>query len=257
MAATPEGLTYGTMGKHGRFDGVLGYIQQKKADIFIAPSTPNIIRHSYFDYHSPFERQEIRLLTLKPDTFVDPWGFVRAFEPAVWYMTLATLLFLSLSSTVLHRFDRTLVNHDIDEAMRGFFAYLWFWSARIFTQPDLTPPRTWLRLCAICFMLPISLLFMNALEADLKGSLVFKKEIDHVNYFEDILRFRGMKLLVEPSSALKILFSRSQDPLKKKLATRIEERFGTLSGEMLEPIVDDIVNLKVGQKGLHLESVIS
>ncbi|OQR71308.1 hypothetical protein BIW11_03994 [Tropilaelaps mercedesae] len=244
MAATPEGLTYGTMGKHGRFDGVLGYIQQKKADIFVAPSAPNILRHGYFDYHAPFESQKIHLLTLKPDTFVDPWGFVRAFEPTVWYMTLATLLFLSLSSVVLHRCDRTLLDHVTDEPIRRVSAYLWFWFARIFPQPDFTPPRTWLRLCAICFMLPVSLMFMNALEADLKGNLVFKKEVDHVNYFGDILRFRNMKLLAEPSSAFTFLFSRSRDPFKKKLATRLEERAGTISGQKLDSIVDEIVNLK-------------
>lgn len=78
-------------------------------------------------------------------------------------------------------------------------------------------------------MLPTSLLLMTALEADLKGSLVFKKEVDYVNSYEDILRFKNVKLLAEKGNLLYTMFTRSQHPFMKKLAARLEKREGFFS----------------------------
>ena len=90
-------------------------------------------------------------------------------------------------------------------------------------------------------MLPTSVLLVNALEADLKGSLVFKKEVDYVNSYEDVLRFKNVKLLAEKGNLLYTMFTRSQHPFMRKLAAKLEKREGFFSQSLgFQRILDEI-----------------
>ena len=179
MVVNDVGLVYGSKGKNGVYDGVLGLIQSRvsvcclydgkimlstfmlssffklsdasrhrgptsrfitflpqKADIFAAPSIPSPDRIIDFDYHAQIASQGIRLLTRKPETFVDPWGFIKAFEPAVWFYLGITLLVFSASTTVLHWAALQLPHHRSSRKGRGVLAYIWFWFARMFPQRE-------------------------------------------------------------------------------------------------------------------------
>ncbi|XP_022644477.1 glutamate receptor U1-like [Varroa jacobsoni] len=244
VVATPIGLPYGALQKNATFNGVLGYLERKKVDIMVNPVIPSVDRHGRFDFSAPFTREKFRFFTIKPATFIHPWGFVRAFELPVWFFILGTFLVLPVCSAFLRKLDRNLSRLNSEGNTRGVFGYLWFWFARIFPQPDLTPRVLWLRVSAALFMLPMTYMVMRSLEAELKRSLLFKKEADYANYFPDILRFHQMRIISEKNSMGTAMFTRSQDPLMMKLAKRLDERAGVLAGDNFESLIKNILEKK-------------
>ncbi|XP_018494743.1 glutamate receptor ionotropic, delta-1-like [Galendromus occidentalis] len=237
------GSVYGGKGEDGMYDGVLGLLQRGRAEMLCAPSIPTPDRVIDFDYNAHFTSQGIRLLTRKPDSYVDPWGFVKVFKPAVWCYLALTLVLLSACTAILHWMDSLVSFHEADKKRRGFAGYIWFWYARFFPMPEVSPPRQWLRWCAVSFMLPTSLFLVSSLEADLKSSLVFKTEQDYVNSYEDLLRFKNVKIFAEKGNLLYAMFTRSDHPVLKKLAPRLEARDGFLSlSPGFEKILDEIID---------------
>ncbi|XP_022644467.1 uncharacterized protein LOC111262769 [Varroa jacobsoni] len=236
--------SFGVLEKDGLFNGALGYIERKEADIFGAPAGISSDRNDRFDVHGPLSSDKIHFFTIKPDLLFDPWGFIRTFEPTIWLLLLGTLLVLPICTAFLHTFDGKLPGCNPNKVTRGILGYIWFWFAIIFPQPDFTPRSVWLRACAAMFMLSISLMLMTLFEADLKGSLVFKKEADNVNYFSDVLRTRDMRIITERNSMASSIFTASQNLFLKALRQRLDKREGILAGYNFDLLLKEILDRK-------------
>lgn len=88
-------------------------------------------------------------------------------------------------------------------------------------------------------------MLMTLFEADLKGSLVFKKEADNVNYFSDVLRTRDMRIITERNSMASSIFTASQNLFLKALRQRLDKREGILAGYNFDLLLKEILDRKV------------
>ncbi|XP_064099374.1 glutamate receptor ionotropic, NMDA 2B-like [Macrobrachium nipponense] len=122
-------ISYGYLLPNGSWNGLVGAVYNKEADIALGPLAITYERAKVVQYTEYIFDDYLRILARRGDTEVDPWSFVMAFNKEVWASLFASLALTVIVSSICAKiafgevlpkssvfgYYRILVQQDIDD----------------------------------------------------------------------------------------------------------------------------------------------
>ncbi|XP_068737746.1 glutamate receptor 4-like isoform X2 [Montipora capricornis] len=226
----PDGK-YGALTENGTWNGMIGELDRKNADVAVAPLTVTELREKAVDFMMPFmyftEDVLIRKQTSKKE--IDYLQFMNPFELEVWVCTLATIVIISISVFIINYYSPYGYKQDDGKGTSEEFNYfnsLWFSVACMLQQGgDNTPRSLSGRILAGCYWFCI-LIWVSTYTANLAAFFTVNNAEHPIGNLEDIVK-TSYQVGVLDSSSTHAFFQSSTYDLHQKIWSRME-RDGTL-----------------------------
>ncbi|KAL9962101.1 hypothetical protein ACROYT_G031173 [Oculina patagonica] len=222
---SPDGL-YGGETENGTWNGMIGELISKRADIAVAAFTITERREKVVDFSVPYMHFTQDLLMKKPSSSgpIDLLQFMNPFDNYVWFATLASLLVISVAVFVLNYFSPYGYKDDNGQGTSeefSFFNSVWFALASMLQQgADNTPRSLSGRILAGCYWFCV-LILVSTYTANLAAFLTVKNAQNPIHNLEDIVDSPYQVAVLE-SSSLHEFFKTSQYEPYKKIWHRIQ-----------------------------------
>ncbi|XP_068704921.1 glutamate receptor 2-like [Montipora foliosa] len=222
---------YGALTENGTWNGMIGELDRKNADVAVAPLTVTELREKAVDFMMPFmyftEDVLIRKQTSKKE--IDYLQFMNPFELEVWVCTLATIVIISISVFIINYYSPYGYKQDDGKGTSEEFNYfnsLWFSVACMLQQGgDNTPRSLSGRILAGCYWFCI-LIWVSTYTANLAAFFTVNNAEHPIGNLEDIVK-TSYQVGVLDSSSTHAFFQSSTYDLHQKIWSRME-RDGTL-----------------------------
>ncbi|CAH3162257.1 unnamed protein product [Pocillopora meandrina] len=221
---SPDGM-YGAELENGTWNGMIGELVGKRADIAVASLTVTESREKIVDFSIPYMYYSREILVKKSPHSgkVDLLQFMNPFDIQVWFVTLASLVIISVAVFVINYFSPYGCK---DENGRGtseefnFFNSVWFALACMLQQGgDNTPKSSSGRILTGCYWFCI-LIMISTYTANLAAFLVVKDNDNPINNLEDIVRSTYQVAVIESGSTYEA-FRTSQYVTHEKIWNRM------------------------------------
>nr|XP_058964192.1 glutamate receptor 2-like [Pocillopora verrucosa] len=221
---SPDGM-YGAELENGTWNGMIGELVGKRADIAVASLTVTESREKIVDFSVPYMYYSREILVKKSPHSgkVDLLQFMNPFDIQVWFATLASLVIISVAVFVINYFSPYGCK---DENGRGtseefnFFNSVWFALACMLQQGgDNTPKSSSGRILTGCYWFCI-LIMISTYTANLAAFLVVKDNDNPINNLEDIVRSTYQVAVIESGSTYEA-FRTSQYVTHEKIWNRM------------------------------------
>ncbi|KAL9962102.1 hypothetical protein ACROYT_G031174 [Oculina patagonica] len=222
---SPDGL-YGAETKNGTWNGMIGELISKRADIAVADLTITERREKVVDFTVPYMHYTEDLLMKKASSSrsIDLLQFMNPFDNCVWIATLASLVVISVAVFLLNYFSPYGYK---DEKGKGtseefsFFNSVWFSLASLLQQgADNTPRGLSGRILTGCYWFCV-LILVSTYTANLAAFLTVKNAEQPIRNLEDIVDSSYRVAVVESSSSYEFLKT-SQYEAYRKIWHRIQ-----------------------------------
>ncbi|XP_078384348.1 glutamate receptor 4-like isoform X2 [Oculina patagonica] len=228
---SPDGL-YGGETENGTWNGVIGELISKRAEIGVAGLTITERREDVVDFSVPYMHFTEDILMKKPSSgrSIDLLQFMHPFNYYVWIATLASLVVISVAVFVLNYFSpygyKDYNSRGTSEEF-NFFNSAWFALASMLQQGANNTPRSLSgRILAGCYWFCV-LILVSTYTANLAAFLTVKNAEQPINNLEDIVDSSYQIAALESSSTYEF-FKTSQYELYKKIWYRIQTE-GTIA----------------------------
>ncbi|XP_022787790.1 glutamate receptor 4-like isoform X1 [Stylophora pistillata] len=224
MYSSPDGM-YGAELENGTWNGMVGELVGKRADIAVASLTVTESREKVVDFSVPFMyySREILIKKSPPGGKIDMLQFMNPFDIQVWFATLASLVVISVAVFVINYFSPYGYK---DKNGRGtseefnFFNSVWFALACMLQQgADNTPKSSSGRILSGCYWFCI-LIMISTYTANLAAFLAVKDNDNPINNLEDIVSSSYQVAVIESGSTYEA-FRTSQYGTHKKIWKRM------------------------------------
>ncbi|XP_078382291.1 glutamate receptor 2-like [Oculina patagonica] len=223
---SPDGL-YGAETENGTWNGMIGELLCKRADIAVAALTVTERREKVVDFSVPYMHYTEEMLLKKTSSIgtIDLLQFLNPFENYVWFATLASLVVISVAVFLINYFSPYGYKDDNGQGTSkefSFFNSAWFALASLLQQGgDNTPRNLSGRILAGCYWFCI-LIWISTYTANLAAFFTVKNAENPINNLEDIVKSTYQVGVIGSSSVYED-FKTSQYETHKKIWHRIEE----------------------------------
>ncbi|XP_020619404.1 glutamate receptor 4-like [Orbicella faveolata] len=222
---SPDGL-YGAEKENGTWNGMIGELVNKRADIAVAALTITERRDKVVDFSVPYMyyTEEMLLKKTSSTAKIDYLQFLTPFETYVWFAILTSLMVISITLFTINYFSPYRYKDDTDKATSeefSFFNGVWFALASLLQQGTNNTPRNLPgRILAGCYWFCI-LIWVSTYTANLAAFFSVKNTVSPINNLEDIVE-SSYQVGVYDSSSVHEAFKTSQYETHRKIWQRIE-----------------------------------
>ncbi|KAL9962086.1 hypothetical protein ACROYT_G031156 [Oculina patagonica] len=222
---SPDGM-YGAETEDGTWNGMIGELLSKRADIAVADLTITERREKLVDFTVPYMHYTEDLLMKKASSSrsIDLLQFMNPFDNYVWIATLASLVVISVAVFVLNYFSPYGYKDDNGKGTSeefGFFNSAWFALASMLQQgADNSPRNLSGRILTGSYWFCV-LILVSTYTANLAAFLTVKNAEQPIRNLEDIVDSSYQVAVVESSSTYEF-FKTSQYETYKKIWHRIQ-----------------------------------
>ncbi|XP_078383344.1 glutamate receptor ionotropic, kainate 2-like [Oculina patagonica] len=216
---SPDGM-YGGETENGTWNGMIGELISKRADVAVAALTITERREKVVDFSVPYMHFTQDLLMKKPSSSgpIDLLQFMNPFDNYVWIATLASLVVISVAVFVLNYFSPYGYkdNHSRGTSEEfNFFNSVWFALASLLQQgADNTPRSLSGRILTGTYWFCV-LILVSTYTANLAAFLTVKNAQNPIHHLEDIVDSSYQVAVLESSSTLEFLKTSQYEPYKK------------------------------------------
>ncbi|XP_020899708.1 glutamate receptor ionotropic, kainate 2 isoform X2 [Exaiptasia diaphana] len=215
----------------GRWNGMIGDLVDKKADIALAPITIYATRESVIDFTKPFWDFSMSLIMQKEtEEELDLFAFVKPFDGIVWILIIGVVLFVTIMMYIVdlfspfgHRAEATDTGEGAGDEF-NLFNSLWFATASMLQQGgDNTPKSPSGRILAAAFWFFI-LIIISTYTANLAAFFTIKHSKKTINSLDDLANQDKIKYGVLKGGAIDTFFEDSQLPLYRKMYSQMRQK---------------------------------
>ncbi|XP_071542041.1 probable glutamate receptor [Panulirus ornatus] len=186
---------WGAPQPNGSWNGMIGTVLRKEADIGLGPFGMSYTRSQVVDFTIPVFLEMLHVLVTRPQPQPDPWGFLAPFTWYVWVGLLASLVTVLVASLLTVR-------------VLGFGGpssvgrHVWAFYSISFTQAlPWIPTADGLRVAFLLWM-SVVLVLVRSYSGALTSMLAVKTVTVKYDSLRDVLDDPSLTLLMEGSTAL-------------------------------------------------------
>ncbi|XP_044181464.1 glutamate receptor 2-like isoform X1 [Acropora millepora] len=223
---SPDGQ-YGGITENNTWDGMMGELVNKRADIALAGLTVTEVRAKAFDFSVPFMHYTDDILLKRRSSNEDTTfnaQFMHPFHDDVWVATLVTLMVISVSTFALNYFSPYGYKDKNGKGTSEDFSLInsvWFtWSCMLQQGAETQPRSLSGRILAGCYWFCI-LIWVSTYTANLAAFFTVKNTQQGINNLEDVLR-SSYKVGIRDNTAIEHFFKASEYDQHRKIWHRIE-----------------------------------
>ncbi|XP_015753332.1 PREDICTED: glutamate receptor 2-like isoform X2 [Acropora digitifera] len=223
---SPDGQ-YGAITENGTWNGMLGELVNKRADIALAGMAISEVREKSFDFSVPFMHYTDDILLKKRSsdegkTFNTQ--FMQPFEDDVWLATLVTLVLISVSFFALNYISPYGYKDENGQGTSEDFSFInsvWFaWSCMLQQGAETQPRSISGRILAGSYWFCI-LIWVSTYTANLAAFFTVKNTQQGIKNLEDVLR-TSYKVGIRDETTVSEFFEASQYDQHRKIWHRIQ-----------------------------------
>ncbi|XP_068737794.1 glutamate receptor 2-like isoform X1 [Montipora capricornis] len=221
----PDGK-YGALTENGTWNGMVGELDRKNADVAVGPLTATVLREKAVDFMMPFMcfTEDVLIRKRTSEKEIGFLQFMNPFKLEVWFCTLATIVIISISVFVINYYSPYGYKQEDGKGTSEEFNYfnsLWFSVACMLQQGgDNTPRSLSGRILAGCYWFCI-LIWVSTYTANLAAFFTVKNAEDPIANLEDIVK-SSYQVGVLDSSSTHAFFQSSTYYLHQKIWSRME-----------------------------------
>ncbi|GFO27215.1 ionotropic glutamate receptor [Plakobranchus ocellatus] len=187
---------------NGSWDGVMGALIKKKAQIGIGDLTINLDREKHVDFTKPFLTLGITILYRKPaPKALNLFSFLKPLSVDVWVYMIAAYLCVSFMLFVIARFspyewcNPHPCNPDTDEVENQFTVMnsLWFTIGSLMQQGCEIAPRALSTRMVAGMWWFFTLIMISSYTANLAAFLTVERMVSDINSAEDLAKQTKIK----------------------------------------------------------------
>ncbi|XP_066989663.1 probable glutamate receptor [Macrobrachium rosenbergii] len=231
---------------NGSWNGMIGMVLRKEADIGLGPFGMSYIRSQVVDFSMPLFGEVLHILVARPTAQPDPWGFVTPLTWPVWTGTLLSFLVVVVMSMVV---DFVLKSSVSPKQTNHFWvAYQVFISQNLKAIEGVPS----LRMVTLVWMTAI-LIISRSYSGAMTSMLAVKTVPLKYDSLRDVLDDPQVRILMEGSTALTAHLQTVKEGIYKDLADALKTR-GTFvkASDMQEVAYETIPK---GHSAMLLEAV--
>ncbi|XP_068217817.1 glutamate receptor ionotropic, kainate glr-3-like [Palaemon carinicauda] len=211
-----DGYWGATIG-NGSWNGMIGMVLRKEADIGLGPFGMSYIRSQVVDFSMPLFREVLHVLVSRPIPQPDPWGFISLLTWSVW---IGILLSFSVVVVIL-----TVVDHILDSGGSHKFDNNFWLTYKIFTSQNISATRDGLALRLVTLLWMLSMLIViRSYSGTMTSMLAVKTVPIKYDSLSDVLVDPKVKILMEGSTALTAHLQTVKEGIYKDLADALKTR---------------------------------
>lgn len=222
---------YGARQPDGKWNGMVGELISRRADIAVVDLTVTYDREQVVDFTIPFMNTGISILFKKPEKSEPAiFSFLYPFSIVVWFYTLTVYTFVSILVYVLGRFTpyEWVPSHpcDPDSEPEGQFSSLqnafWFTMGSIMQQgSDLVPGAISTRILASIWYF-FTLILISSYTANLAAFLTAARMGSPIENANDLARQTKIGYGCLGGGSTYSFFKKHNDPVIKRMWTYME-----------------------------------
>ncbi|VDD75947.1 unnamed protein product [Mesocestoides corti] len=256
---------YGTATKvNGQevWDGIIGQLQFRKADLAVAMLTISYERERVIDFTTPFMNLGISIIFKKPDEKKpELFSFLRPLSPAVWGYVLIAYVGVSMTLFFVARFSPYEWNNPHpcnteSELLKNNFNMLnslWFTIGSLMQQgSDILPRATSTRIIA-GFWWFFTLIIISSYTANLAAFLTVERMKVPIEDVNDLAKQTQIKYGTRRGGSSAAFFSKSNQSIYQ----RMWQFMSTNKGVMINNATEAIARVKRGGYAYILESTMN
>ncbi|XP_066985095.1 glutamate receptor ionotropic, delta-1-like isoform X2 [Macrobrachium rosenbergii] len=209
----PSDLQWGVLTKSENWTGLLGSIQQNKADMTTVIA-PNPARLAVIDVTRVYQADKMTIVSLKPQLLPQYLVIIRPFTGNVWLCLLACIVGWGLS---LWLFQKARSQFSGKPALTLNRAIFFSWVV-ILQVPLSRQPADFISQTLIGWWLLVSLVIATAYRSSLIAHLAVQSKTTPIDSFEDMIRQKDWKWGAEEkmfTGAIVAYFQTTTDPVAK------------------------------------------
>ncbi|XP_067047695.1 glutamate receptor 2-like [Acropora muricata] len=222
----PDGQ-YGGITENGTWDGMMGELVNKRADIALAALTVSEVREKAVDFSVPFMHYTDDILLKRRSSDEDntfDTQFLQPFHSDVWFATLVTLVGISVLTFALNYFSPYGYKDKNGQGTSEDFSFInsvWFtWSCMLQQGAETQPRNLSGRILAGCYWFFI-LVWVSTYTANLAAFFTVKNTQQGIKNLEDVLR-SSYKIGIRDKSSTRDFFEASEFDQHRKIWHRIQ-----------------------------------
>eukprot|EP00057_Strongylocentrotus_purpuratus_P014629 XP_011669103.1 PREDICTED: glutamate receptor ionotropic, kainate 2 [Strongylocentrotus purpuratus] len=221
----PDG-DYGSEISEGQWNGMVGELVERRADLAAAPLTISYAREKVIDFSKPWMYLGVTILFRVPEP-QNPgvFSFLNPLSPDVWLYVILAFLLVSFVLFVLARFspyewyNSHPCNPDYDtvENQFNFFNCLWFSFGGLMQQGSEINPRAFSTRVLSGFWWFFSLILISSYTANLAAFLTVERMVSPIQTADDLAKQTSIEYGTRKGGSTEEFFSRSKIPTYMKM----------------------------------------
>ncbi|NP_001191543.1 glutamate receptor subunit protein GluR7 precursor [Aplysia californica] len=213
--------TVGKEQSNGSWNGVMGALIDRKADIGIGDLTINLVREQQVDFTKPFLTLGITILYKRPaPKSLNLFSFLQPLSVDVWVYMIAAYLCVSFMLFVIARFspyewcNPHPCNPDTDEVENQFTVMnsLWFTIGSLMQQGCEIAPRALSTRMVAGMWWFFTLIMISSYTANLAAFLTVERMVSDINSADDLAKQTKIKYGTFAGGATQEFFQKSNMP---------------------------------------------
>ncbi|KAJ9579001.1 hypothetical protein L9F63_024889 [Diploptera punctata] len=203
---------------NGSWNGLLGLIQRKEAELTSEALTMSPSRTELVDFIAPIKFDKQYLITKRSDVFELNWNsFLLPFSSGIWLAVISIMLVLGITLWVTYKITYKWVGKSEAANPYAFHDVLFYIFGSFCQQGhDKTPDSMSGRVVYLVSYLT-AVVLLAGYSAALISYLTLRKPVIPFTTFEGLLKDNSYKFGVTPFSSAYSYFEVTKDPLLKKL----------------------------------------
>ncbi|XP_076038889.1 putative glutamate receptor [Oratosquilla oratoria] len=202
---------WGAPQENGDWNGMIGMVLRKEADIGLGPFGMSPTRSQVVDFTSPVFLEKYRVLVQRPRPVPNPLGFL---SPLSWYVWVGLLLSAILVIVTTLSAARTL---DLQEPSTVLH-HVWAAFGIFFSQPVTSVVRGNAHRFAALVWISVTLIVMRSYSGALTSLLAVKTVAITHDSLQDVIDDQNIQFIFEGSTALTAYMQEVQSGIYKDLA---------------------------------------
>ncbi|XP_022103504.1 glutamate receptor ionotropic, kainate 1-like [Acanthaster planci] len=221
-----EDNNYGSELESGRWNGMVGELMERKADLAVAPLTITYSREQVIDFSKPYMHLGITILYRSPEpqnpgvfSFLNPLSF------DVWLYVVLAFFLVSITLFLLARFspyewyNSHPCNPEYDEVRNQFNLTncLWFSFGGLMQQGSEVNPRAFSTRVLSGFWWFFSLILVSSYTANLAAFLTVERMVSPISSADDLSKQTEIEYGTRSGGSSETFFRRSKIPTYQKM----------------------------------------
>ncbi|XP_071819367.1 glutamate receptor ionotropic, kainate 2-like isoform X2 [Apostichopus japonicus] len=236
---------YGTDNGKGEWDGLIGELMNKKADLAVAPLTITYDREQVVDFSKPFMFLGITILYRVPEpqnpgvfSFLSPLAFDVWLYVVIAYLLVALSLFLLARFSPYEWYNSHPCNPEYDEVENqfSFFNCLWFSFGGLMQQGSEINPRSFSTRVLSGFWWFFSLILISSYTANLAAFLTVERMVSPIQSADDLAKQTTIEYGTLAGGSSETFFRNSKIDTYKAMWEYMSEKPGVLTVDYKEGI---------------------
>ncbi|XP_076314970.1 putative glutamate receptor [Tachypleus tridentatus] len=219
----PQDGNFGARLQNGSWNGMIGMLERKEADIAVGSLTITRDREDAIDFTFPFYEEPTKILLPKPETESKLWTVAKPFRWQVWLAVLLVLFLISTTIYFLNLYFVKLRHRNPEDSNIGIESYnislygaqhwywqLWYLFGTIIQQGHLPPLFNGTKLIVAGWWFFAIVLF-NTYNGALVSFLSVPKQMKTIDSLAELVDQKNIKWTFLKDSAHQDLFSQSSN----------------------------------------------